>query len=111
MALNRSDKSRILRRYFPGMTRNSEMSTEPSVGGFFTIDRQLRCTETPRHSVPSYCRFPRLCRLKCVKSRFVVGAFLIKQFGFGFPIEPAAVKWPVGMAHEAAFLIRLISFE
>ncbi len=29
MALNRSDKSRILRRYFPGMTRNSEMSTEP----------------------------------------------------------------------------------
>ena len=39
------------------------------VGGFFIIDRQLRCTETPRHSVPSYCRFPRLCRLKCVKSR------------------------------------------
>ena len=32
MALNRSDKSRILRRYFPGMTRNSEMSTEPSHG-------------------------------------------------------------------------------
>ena len=31
MALNRSDKSRILRRYFPGMTRNSEMSTEPNV--------------------------------------------------------------------------------
>ena len=29
MALNRSDKSRILRRYFPRMTRNSEMSTEP----------------------------------------------------------------------------------
>ena len=29
MALNRSDKSRILRRYFPGMTRNSVMSTEP----------------------------------------------------------------------------------
>ena len=29
MALNRSDKSKILRRYFPGMTRNSEMSTEP----------------------------------------------------------------------------------
>ena len=32
MALNRSDKSRILRRYFPGMTRNSEMSTEPNTG-------------------------------------------------------------------------------
>ena len=31
MALNRSDKSRILRRYFPGMTRNSEMSTEPKL--------------------------------------------------------------------------------
>ena len=31
MALNRSDKSRILRRYFPGMTRNSEMSTQPSL--------------------------------------------------------------------------------
>ena len=41
MALNRSDKSRILRRYFPGMTRNSEMSTEPrsmpaSAGSFCT---------------------------------------------------------------------------
>ena len=33
MALNRSDKSRILRRYFPGMTRNSEMSTEPKLRG------------------------------------------------------------------------------
>ena len=33
MALNRSDKSRILRRYFPGMTRNSEMSTEPNTMG------------------------------------------------------------------------------
>ena len=32
MALNRSDKSRILRRYSPGMTRNSEMSTEPRDG-------------------------------------------------------------------------------
>ncbi len=31
MALNRSDKSRILRRYFPGMTGNSEMSTEPNM--------------------------------------------------------------------------------
>ena len=31
MALNRSDKSRILRRYFPGMTRNSVMSTEPKL--------------------------------------------------------------------------------
>ena len=31
MALNRSDKSRILRRYSLGMTRNSEMSTEPSI--------------------------------------------------------------------------------
>ena len=31
MALNRSDKSRILRRYFPGMTRNSEMSTQPKL--------------------------------------------------------------------------------
>ena len=36
MALNRSDKSRILRRYFPGMTRNSEMSTEPSMGPWFS---------------------------------------------------------------------------
>ena len=34
MALNRSDKSRILRRYFPGMTRNSEMSTEPNTASF-----------------------------------------------------------------------------
>ena len=33
MELNLSDKSRILRRYFPGMTRNREMSTEPRVIG------------------------------------------------------------------------------
>ena len=33
MALNRRAKSRILRRYFPGMTRNSEMSTEPKLVG------------------------------------------------------------------------------
>ena len=40
MALNRSDKSRILRRYFPGMTRNSEMSTEPSLAvGRLTLDK------------------------------------------------------------------------
>ena len=31
MALNRSDKSRIRRRCFPGMTRSSEMSTEPNL--------------------------------------------------------------------------------
>ena len=37
MALNRSDKSRILRRYFPGMTRNSEMSTEPSLGSAIAV--------------------------------------------------------------------------
>ena len=37
MALNRSDKSRILRRYFPGMTRNSEMSTEPSGFQYVTV--------------------------------------------------------------------------
>ena len=46
MALNRSDKSRILRRYFPGMTRNSEMSTEPSsgwsVGGIITHKEGVR---------------------------------------------------------------------
>ena len=38
MALNRSDKSRILRRYFPGMTRNSEMSTEPSPPSGLELD-------------------------------------------------------------------------
>ena len=38
MALNRSDKSRILRRYFPGMTRNSEMSTEPSASRSVSAD-------------------------------------------------------------------------
>ena len=36
MALNRSDKSRILRRYFPRMTRNSEMSTEPRISVRFS---------------------------------------------------------------------------
>ena len=38
MALNRSDKSRILRRYFPGMTRNSEMSTEPNTKATMTAN-------------------------------------------------------------------------
>ena len=42
MALNRSDKSRILRRYFPGMNRNSEMSTEP---------RKLSSTGKPRDPI------------------------------------------------------------
>ena len=44
MALNRSDKSKILRRYFPGMTRNSEMSTEPKnfKGGKRDAQRQAR---------------------------------------------------------------------
>ena len=42
MALNRSDKSRILRRYFPGMTRNSEMSTEPRLVGCIPGELQLR---------------------------------------------------------------------
>ena len=41
MALNRSDKSRILRRYFPGMTRNSEMSTEPSFPNVEEVCEQL----------------------------------------------------------------------
>ena len=51
MALNRSDKSRILRRYFPGMTRNSEMSTEPrqppyprkTIGPLPSLDRSYPC--------------------------------------------------------------------
>ena len=33
-----------------------------------SIEEEGAATITPRHSVPSYCRFPRLCRLKCVKS-------------------------------------------
>ena len=44
MALNRSDKSRILRRYFPGMTRNSEMSTEPR-NASANFDGQMRFEE------------------------------------------------------------------
>ena len=47
MALNRSDKSRILRRYFPGMTRNSEMSTEPSLGGRIPWHFPDRCQSVP----------------------------------------------------------------
>ena len=46
---------------------NSKLCTKSS--------RQLRCAETPRHSVPSYGRFPRLYRLKCVKSSFDVSLF------------------------------------
>ena len=52
MALNRSDKSRILRRYFPGMTRNSAMSTEPSQG---LVD--IRQVEVhPRYAGPTGLR-------------------------------------------------------
>ena len=48
MAVNRSDKSRILRRYFPGMTRDSEMSTEPKLKPRWNVhlsgdDDQLGC--------------------------------------------------------------------
>ena len=59
MALNRSDKSRILRRYFPGMTRNSEMSTEPSIT---TTDRQKGAWSTsswrPAHALDSFVALP-----------------------------------------------------
>ena len=51
MALNRSDKSRILRRYFPGMTRNSEMSTEPNLVPFPLEYALYRIPVSPaRHS-------------------------------------------------------------
>ena len=53
MALNRSDKSRILRRYFPGMTRNSEMSTEPSM---------IRGKRTYLCILETSCSFPSLSR-------------------------------------------------
>ena len=60
MALNRSDKSRILRRYFPGMTRNSEMSTEPSLllGGTVEEDVELvvPVAEVVAVSFLVYCR-------------------------------------------------------
>ena len=51
MALNRSDKSRILRRYSPGMTRNSEMSTEPrltlhSGGGNDLLPKPISASRT-----------------------------------------------------------------
>ena len=56
MALNRSDKSRILRRYFPGMTRNSEMSTEPKLKPRWDVhlssyDDQLGCAGESLSSV------------------------------------------------------------
>ena len=49
MALNRSDKSRILRRYFPGMTCNSEMSTEPRQRTFMlNFDSRFSAIFRPR---------------------------------------------------------------
>ena len=51
MALNRSDKSRILRRYFPGMTRNSEMSTEPS-----KYKRKINDSSLDSEPPPSYAQ-------------------------------------------------------
>ena len=56
MALNLSDKSRILRRYFPGMTRNREMSTEPSQHVYARIravQRGLTGVGAPRELVDS----------------------------------------------------------
>ena len=79
MALNRSDKSRILRRYFPGMTRNSEMSTEPSLKtAIFRCHRWDRLTRFNRQmsgifrphgplyrrrlqGLPTGCRWSRVC--------------------------------------------------
>ena len=55
MALNRSDKSRILRRYFPGMTRNSEMSTEPSLYHSLPTGRSISSMAASRGDSPS-CR-------------------------------------------------------
>ena len=55
MALNRSDKSRILRRYFPGMTRNSEMSTEPNPDRF-----QFKLTALINSLNKHFGRFPPL---------------------------------------------------
>ena len=52
MALNRSDKSRILRRYFPGMTRNSEMSTEPNTQGH--CSRHLGLPTSPQVTGKAY---------------------------------------------------------
>ena len=49
MALNRSDKSRILRRYFPGMTRNSEMLTEPSLCSRYQLASAARYQEKTWH--------------------------------------------------------------
>ena len=57
MALNRSDKSRILRRYFPRMTRNSEMSTEPR-----------ECRHIHRHSRES--GNPKTIGSKCVLASY-----------------------------------------
>ena len=57
MALNRSDKSRILRRYFPGMTRNSEMSTEPSHRGWSRPCRVRRRGDSRLAGGPAW-RFP-----------------------------------------------------
>ena len=50
MALNRSDKSRILRRYSPGMTRNSEMSTEPNQIG--DVEKVVLAPVDPTDSRP-----------------------------------------------------------
>ena len=61
MALNRSDKSRILRRYFPGMTRNSEMSTEPNlVGHRVSLVRRFSVVLTSGRDVGSGCQ-PKRC--------------------------------------------------
>ena len=72
MALNRSDKSRILRRYFPGMTRNSEMSTEPrasSVIPYYSHRRISRSILPLEHTVtPLSIRVEAGCRLSLVGS-------------------------------------------
>ena len=66
MALNRSDKSRILRSYFPGMTRNSEMSTEPSP---YRLSRQqLLLVYGQDRTCGSFRGRPPLCRVEFINS-------------------------------------------
>ena len=59
MALNLSDKSRILRRYFPGMTRNREMSTEPSITTTLRKKGTLKTSSwLPAHALDSFVAMP-----------------------------------------------------
>ena len=73
--LVRQTVSHLRGRHRPG-------ATPPVAGvrGFFTVGRRPRHSGTPRRSLPPTCRFPRLRRLNCAKSRLATGVTTARHY-------------------------------